>query len=273
MASSKDVIHSKLWQEESEPGDPFTATACYCSGYDVYGELLHKASYVDYLYLLFRRERPLPNVARALEILTIALGNPGPRDPSVHAAMSAGVGGSPAAAALMAALAAGAGSSGGAREVLLAMEVWTRCGCDLNAWQTAIASPPVATRQLVWPDIDHFPGFSPYARDASIPVRQTLEALADCLPDGCARWLLDHRQAIENLVGLSLAMPGVAAAALIDMGITPEAGEMLTLLLRLPGAAAHALEQGEMGFRRFPFFSLDISNDPGPAMPKEGTAR
>ena len=67
-------------------------------------------------------ERPLPHVARALEILTIALGNPGPRDPSVHAAMSAGVGGSPAAAALMAALAAGA-IVRRAREVLLAMEV------------------------------------------------------------------------------------------------------------------------------------------------------
>jgi citrate synthase len=29
---------------------------------------------------------------------------------------------------------------------------------------------------------------------------------------------------------------------------------MLYLLLRLPGAAAHALEQKQLGFKRFPFF-------------------
>ena len=32
---------------------------------------------------------------------------------------------------------------------------------------------------------------------------------------------------------------------------------MLFLMLRLPGAAAHALEQGEMGFRKFPFYTIE----------------
>jgi citrate synthase len=37
---------------------------------------------------------------------------------------------------------------------------------------------------------------------------------------------------------------------------------MLFLLLRLPGAAAHALEQGQSGFRSFPFYSVEVANDP-----------
>jgi citrate synthase len=63
-----------------------------------------------------------------------------------------------------------------------------------------------------------------------------------------------------------LAMTGVAAAALIDLAFSPEQGEMLYLLSRLPGAAVHALEQQEYGWRRFPFFAngLKLENDPGP---------
>jgi len=41
---------------------------------------------------------------------------------------------------------------------------------------------------------------------------------------------------------------------------------MLFLLLRLPGAAAHALEQKEHGWRKYPFFGdgLTLTDDPGP---------
>jgi citrate synthase len=57
-------------------------------------------------------------------------------------------------------------------------------------------------------------------------------------------------------------MSGVAAAALADLGFNPEQGEMLHLLLRLPGAAAHALEQRAGSYKDFPFFALDLQDDP-----------
>ena len=59
-------------------------------------------------------------------------------------------------------------------------------------------------------------------------------------------------------------MTGVTAAALIDLGFDTPQGEMLYLLLRLPGAAVHALEQQGYGFRRYPFFAdgLELENDP-----------
>lgn len=264
-AVRRDVIHSTLWEEEAGAADPFTAEACYCSGYDVYGELLQGASYPEYLYLLFRGERPTPAQARALEILAIAIANPGPRDPSVHAAMCAGVGGSPAAAALMAALAAGAGVAGGAREVFLGMQNWARCATDIEAWRTLLGGWPAPRpgKMQVWPEAQHPPGFAPYGKQLSLPVGQTLAALSPLLVGGCTAWLHDNRRQLEQLAGLPLAMPGLIAACLTDLDLRPEQGEMLTLLLRLPGAAAHALEQGEAGIKRFPFFAIDIANDPG----------
>ena len=259
-----DLIHTRIWSEEPEPDNPFAARTAYCHGYDVYGEILQQATYLEYLFLLFRGERPSSPMLRSLEILAIAIANPGPRDPSVHAAMAASVGGSPAAAALMAALAAGAGVSGGSREVYHAMELWTQCGCMLNAWQSAFAAPPANGKMQVWPEAEHPPGFAAYGGRCAQPVLQTLAALSANLGPGCTQWLADNRVRLETLADHPMAMPGVIAAALTDMGFTPTAGEMLSLMLRLPGAAAHALEQGERGYRRFPFFSLDIGNDPGP---------
>src|SRR3954470_7827712 len=128
-------IQSRIWLEEPEPNNAFTTRAAFCHGYDVYGEMVGNAGWVDMIYLLFKGEAPTRAQAAALEILAVALANPGPRDASVHAAMCAGVGGSPAAASLMAALAVGAGSLGGAREIFLAMEGWVACGRDFAAWK------------------------------------------------------------------------------------------------------------------------------------------
>lgn len=143
MADKKtETIRSKIWEEIPEEDNPFAAKACYCSGYDVYGDILPKASWSEYLYLLFKRERPAPAQAKLLEKLAIALANPGPRDHSIHAAMCGGVGGSTYAACLMAALGVGAGQLGGAHEVAIAMDCWMTCGQDLGAWRERLSNPP-----------------------------------------------------------------------------------------------------------------------------------
>ncbi|AIY42264.1 hypothetical protein LT85_3106 [Collimonas arenae] len=268
-AVNPNTIRSSIWEEEPQADNPFAAAACYCRGYDVYGDLLGKASYIEYMYLLFKGERPTPGAIAALEILAVALANPGPRDPSVHAAMAAGVGGSTAASVLMAAVAVGAGSYGGAREVFLALGAWENNGTELANWCSSLASPVPPTRLQVWPELEHPAGFDPYGKHCAAPVLRTLSLLADILPAGCLAWLQQERAALETAAGFPLAMTGVAAAALADLDFSPNEGEMLTLLLRLPGAAAHALEQGKQGFRLFPFFELDLENDPGPSCQKE----
>lgn len=265
-----EVIHTRIWQEEAEPDNAFAALSCHCHGYDVYGELLTQASWIEYLFLLFRGEAPTASQARLLEGLAIALANPGPRDAAVHAAMCGGVGGSTSASCLMAALGVGAGASGGAREVFNAMQDWQARGTDLALWQSGLSVKPINDPADVWPTAGHPAGFDPYGVRCITPVLQTLAHLAaqDCAQS--LTWLQVNRIALETAAGLPLAMSGVAAAALRDLGLTSSQGEMLFLLLRLPGAAVHALEQRDGGYKNFPFFQIELENDPGPAEGKSG---
>ncbi len=252
--SRRDVIRSRIWEEEAEPDNPFAARRCYCSGYDVYGDLLGKIDWVDYLHLLFRLERPDRNQKAILGALMVVLANPGPRDPSVRASMCAGVGGSTYASSLMAALAAGAGQNGGAREVGLFMERWQALGADSERWLEWLRRGTEQGPVDVWPELEHPPGFDPNGVTCATPVVQALDYLAGLERSGPLGWLEEQRPALESAAGLPLSMVAVAAMALAAGGFEARAGEMLFLLLRLPGAAAHALEQEEYGWRRFPFF-------------------
>jgi citrate synthase len=264
MPPKEETIHTCIWEEIPEADNPFAAAVCRCAGYDVYGDLLGKASWSEYLFLLFRQERPTAAQALLLESLAIALANPGPRDPAVHAAMCAGTGGSTHASALIAALAVGAGQLGGAHEVALAMDYWHTCGSDLDAWRAQLANPPQPERADIWLPIEHPPGFDPHGASCPTPVRQTLAFLAARSSGAVLPWLHRVRTELEAAAECPLAMTGVAAAAFVDLELTPDQGEMLFLLLRLPGAAAHALEQQQVGWRHFPFFAdgLELEDDP-----------
>ncbi|TFV90811.1 citryl-CoA lyase, partial [Oxalobacteraceae bacterium OM1] len=92
-----EVIHTRIWDEAPDPDNAFAARAAYCHGFDVMGEMVGNARWVEMLYLLFRGEPPAKRDADFLEALGVALANPGPRDPAIHAAMCAGVCGSTAA--------------------------------------------------------------------------------------------------------------------------------------------------------------------------------
>jgi citrate synthase len=260
----QECIHSRIWEEEAETDNPFSAKVCYCAGYDVYGDILKKASWIEYLYLLFKQERPNQWQAQLLERLMIALANPGPRDHSVRAAMSASVGGSTAASTLISALAVGAGQVGGAREIYAAMNAWISNGRDLNAWNTYLQKSSYSEQPEIWPEREYPAGFELYADRCATPILQTLEYLSSVYPAGTLKWLQENREVLEKFSCQPLAMTGVAAATFIDLAFEPLEAEMMYLLLRLPGAAAHALEQ-HMQWKRYPFFKngLVLTNDPG----------
>jgi len=266
MSKKKEVIHTKIWKETPEPDNPFAAAICECSGFDVYGDLLGKISWIQYLYLLFKLEPPTENQAKLLEGIAVAIANPGLRDLSVRAAMNGGVGGSTSAACLMAALAPGAGQYGGAREVYLAMLLWEKCDKDIDKWQASINNYEKDEPIEVWPDMEHPPGFDPHGISCATPVKQTLQYLSAIDSVGALKWLGEVQEELENAAECPLSMSGIAAATFIDLGLTPEQGEMLFLLLRLPGAAVHALEQKQYGWRKYPFFAdgLVLQDDPGP---------
>jgi citrate synthase len=141
-----------------------------------------------------------------------------------------------------------------------AMSVWGICGTDLALWANrANVRADVAD---VWPKSEHPPGFDPYGVSISLSVSKLLDKLSSVSSLPRLMWLAANLQELQNVVGFPLALSGVAAAALCDLGFLPNEGEMLYLLLRLPGAAAHALEQGEYGYKRFPFYALDLEDDP-----------
>jgi citrate synthase len=255
------TIRTRIWREEPESDNPFATRASFCRGYDVYGEMLGHARWVEMLYLLFRNEAPSAAQADVLEALAVALANPGPRDASVHAAMCGGVCGSTAASSLMAALAVGAGQFAGGHEVFLAMEGWAACGTDLDAWHQHFSLPGDASGSI-WPKSEHAPGFDPHGVSTATTVKQTLACLAGFNTGKYLPWLQQNVAGMETAAGCPLALSGVAAAAFADLGFIPDQGEMLHLLLRLPGAAAHALEQRPLGYKNFPFGTVVLENEP-----------
>jgi citrate synthase len=260
---SEEKVRTRIWLEEPEADNPYATKTAYCHGYDVYGDMLGRARWIDMLYLLFRGQAPTTEQTFLLEALAVALANPGPRDASVHAAMCGGVGGSTAAASLMAALAAGAGQNGGAREVFTSMQGWLECATDVDAWRGWFVAVRQPGHPGVWSTPEHAPGFEPYGVSTSTVVLRTLATLAALSEGPCLPWLADTRATLEATTGVPVAMSGVAAAAFTDLGFTPDQGEMLYLLLRLPGAAAHALEQRDVGYKKFPFYPIEMEDDPG----------
>ena len=260
--SSENLIHTRIWREEPEPDNPFATRAAYCRGYDVFGQMVGNARWIEMLVLLFRDELPGTAGLDMLEALAVALANPGPRDPSIHAAMCGGVGGSSAAASLIAALSVGAGRYRGAREVFDAMTAWNTCGTDVDAWGTYSRRDTRNEVVDTWPRREHPAGFDPHGISTATCVLQLLETLASIGATPRLSWLNAHRMEMEKVVRFPLDICGVAAAAFADLGFKSNEGEMLYLLLRLPGAAAHALEQERYGYKQFPFYPVELEDDP-----------
>ena len=256
------VIHTRIWREDPEPNNPFATRSAYCRGYDVFGELVGRARWVEMLILLFRDELPDNDALNLLEALAVALANPGPRDPSIHAAMCSGVAGASAAASLMAALAVGAGRYCGARDVFDAMVTWTSCGTDVEAWLDHLNKDHQNKVLDIWPRPEHPPGFDPHGVSTPASLCQLIDTLARIGATPYLSWLSQNRKKLEETIGFPLSISGVAAAALSDLKFNPAEGEVLYLLLRLPGAAAHALEQESYGFRNFPFYPVELEDDP-----------
>ncbi|MDY0014216.1 MAG: hypothetical protein RBS40_15180 [Rhodocyclaceae bacterium] len=256
------TITTTIWQEVPEPANPYAAQVARCHGYDVYGEMLGHAGWADMVFLLLTGERPDTRQKAMLESLAVALANPGPRDPAVHAAMCGGVSGSPAAACLTAALAVGAGGAGGAREVHRAVSAWHASRGEVGALAAELARVVAEPAIETWPAAEVWPGFDAHSPVCPLPVLRTLDYLAPLSPGAALVTLQQGRQTLETGAGRGLAMTGVAAAAYVDLGMSPDQAEMLHLLLRLPGAAAHALEQAKLGFQKFPWGELELLDDP-----------
>lgn len=261
------VYHSNFWFEEPEDSNPFAAKASYCHGFDVYGQVIARAGWFEYLLLMFKGERPHTAEAVLLEKLAMILANPGPKEASIRAAMNGGVAGTNHSSALMSALAVGSGLYGGSQELEICIRLWEECGQSVELWKDRLQAPQEDERADIWPAIEHPPGFDPNGDGIPTTLLQSLDLLVQFAPaDGALRWLQGHRVELEEFFGCPISITSVAAAAFVDLDLNRDQASMLYLMLRLPGAAAHALEQQKMGWKKFPFYSsaIELADDPGP---------
>jgi len=261
------VYHSNFWLEEPEESNPFAAKACYCHGYDVYGQVITKATWFEYLLLMLKGDRPQPGEAALLEKIALVLANQGPKEASIRAAMNGGVAGTNHSSALMSAMAVGSGLYGGSQELEICMRLWRECEQDVERWKVRLQDPQEDERADIWPAIEHPPGFDPNGDNIPTTLLQSLELLVQFAPDdGALAWLRNHRDILEGFFRCPISITSVAAATFVDLGLDQDQGSMLYLMLRLPGAAVHALEQRKMGWKKFPFYSsaIELEDDPGP---------
>lgn len=272
--SKRQVYHSNFWEEVAEDDNPFATKEAYCHGYNVYQDILQKATWFEYLYLMFKGEKPTQAQAKLLERLAIALANPGPREASVRAAMNGGVAKAAHASSLMCALAVGAGQYGGSHEVYIVHALLSRCGFDLEVWREELLKPSDASFADIWLPMEHIPGFDPNGETTPTVLLNILDELSKIeIENSPLIWLRDNREELESIAGYPMSITLIAAATLYILGFDEHQASMLFLILRLPGAAAHALEQRDVGWKRFPFYaeSIHLINDPGnKGLPKVG---
>ncbi len=265
MSQNKQLYQTKIWFEEPEDNNPFSAKNSYVHGYNLYEDVLPNSSWSEYIYLLFKSELPSPQQSQLLEKIAISIANPGLRDNSIRAAMNAGVGGSTAASSLISALGVGAGQYAGAQEIYRLVSHWQDAKQNLPAWKDFTQNPNQKFQRVeLWDPIEHPPGFEPNASSCCKTVIDALTFLSSISPNGNLRWLEKNRKQLEKYAKYPLSMSGVIATALYDLGFTSKESEMLFLILRLPGAAVHALEQEKFGWKAFPFFGNEtiLTDDP-----------
>lgn len=245
---------TKIWYEEPTQDNPYLAEQCGCHGYDIL-ELAQKRSFVDVLYLLFQGELPTPPQRNVLEILMIALINPGPRHPATRAAMYAGVGKSSPSHILPIALTVLGGSHLGGEEVERSMRFLRKNSKappeEVVELLVRIEEPPEEGDCHVAPGFgSRFGGIDP------IPLK-----IADTLlKQNCLLQTLSWGQEFAKMLkmyGMGWLATGVAAAVFCDLGFMPRAGAGLFQLLCAPGMLAHGLELANKPITAMPFLDDD----------------
>lgn len=258
----ENLIYSAFWQEKAHKENPFSAEECFCYGYNVYEDLLPNANWMEYILLLFKKGDKASKRQLALfDKLAIFLANPGPRDPSVQAAMCSAVSKTTASAVLTSSLVVGGGMLGGGLEVSFAMEQFKLWKKDGIPSRIEIPSNTVDS----WLPFEHVPGFDPSGDCLPQPVENCLHLMDGIYEGGTISWLRSSLIELQEKINYPLAKSGLAAAVFLDLGIESFIAEQCYMMLRLPGVIAHAQEQQRLGYRKFPFYqeSLQLQNDPG----------
>lgn len=240
-----------IWHERPSAENPYIAEQCLCHGYDLL-ELAEKRGFSDVFFLLFNGELPTGEQARLLEALMVCLINPGPRHPATRAGMTAAVSQTDWSHLLPISLSILSGDHLGSGEVTRAAKFMHRHLRD---------DPEGVARRL----LDEFAADAPDGDVHIAPGFGCRYGSVDVMPGKAASMLakmdaagpaLAWGTAFADLIrtrGQGWLWPGVAAAALSDLGFSVAAAGGLFQLMCAPGMFAHAREMSGQPLTAMPF--------------------
>jgi len=208
-------------------------------------ELIGRASFGQMVCLLLKGELPSPGEARMVEAILVSSVDHGPTPPSCLAARTAASTGTPLNAAMAAGLLAVSRFHGGAIEdcmrVLHESKEQITTGI-LGSIAEAAAATVTAYRDCKL----RLPGFG-HRLHTDDPRTKKLFALA--AEYGVAGEFVELAGAMAGELkaqsgkALPVNVDGAIAALLCDMKFDPECANALFMIARLPGLAAHVLEE------------------------------
>lgn len=244
-------VETRIWLEQAASDNPYNATEAFCHGYALQ-DLLTKCSYWEYIYLLFTGKRCSPAQHTLLEKIGIALANPGPRHPATRAVIAAAVSKTDPVNVLPLGLNVMAGAHLGAAEVGSAMQFIRR---HQKRDPIVVAHQRITELETAAQGDTHpAPGFGTRFSGTdhlAVSLAKTLLQLPDT--GNALAWASHFAQELERLGFGSWLMPGLAAAAFLELGFHPKWGPGLFQWLSAPGLLAHAIEMSNKHLTALPF--------------------
>lgn len=242
-------IQTRIWQETPVPGNPWLAGGARCHGYDL-GAMIAGLDYPSTIFLLLRGELPDAAQAALLRRFLVAFCNPGPRHAATRATMNAAASGTDPVHLGAIGLAILGGEHLGSAEVEAAARFLARHRGDDPA---AIAAARIGSCEPAEGDLRMAPGFGTLHG----AIDPHAGSLARALGAESGTWrTLDWGAAFARELGAAGAgwlLPGVAAAACLDLGFAPRTAAALFQIAALPGLLAHGLEMSRLGPEAMPF--------------------
>lgn len=247
-------VRTRVWEELPAQENPWIATGARCHGYALQ-EMARKLSFEDAIFLLLRGELPEPRQRRLFSRFLVSFCNPGPRHAAARAVMNAAASGTRTAALPSIGLALLGGEHLGSAEV-------ERSAAFIVARRSE--SPVSLAGRLCAPsDVDKgperrvAPGFGTlYGSIDAFCASLAAPLLELAGADGPLVWARDFSDALARH-GCGWLQPGLAAAALLELGFAPRACGMVFQIAALPGLVAHALETAGRGITAMPFVPED----------------
>jgi citrate synthase len=224
-------------------------------------EVMGRLTFGEATYVLLTGELPSPSIGRLVEAMLVSFIDHGATPPSTLAARNAATTGSSLRSSVAAGVLAFGRHYGGdmlaCRRLLDDVLALTRDGQSLHAAADAMVATLVSGEEISIPGFGHrYHTIDPRATRL-LQMAHELEMDGDYVPviRAVERSLARH----PKLAGhpLPVNVDGAIAAICGDIGLPPETADALLLISRVPGLAAHALEEQN---REAPMRTIDPSH-------------